>query len=48
LEASEQATEKQQKELEHDRPTSADEIQKSTFSTAYGVFATHRGAPRIR
>ena len=42
LEASEQATEKQQKELEHDRPTSADEIQKSTFSTAYGVFATHK------
>ena len=41
LEASEQATEKQQKELEHDRPTLADDIQKSTFSTAYGVFATH-------
>jgi hypothetical protein len=41
LEASEQATEKQQKELEHDRPTLADEIQKSMFSTAYGVFATH-------
>ena len=46
LEASEQATEKQQKELEHDRPTSADEIQKSTFSTACGVFATHN--PKIR
>jgi hypothetical protein len=42
LEACEQATEKQQKELEHDRPTLADDIQKSTFSTAYGVFATHR------
>jgi hypothetical protein len=44
LEASEQATEKQQKEFEHDRPTLADDIQKSTFSTTYGVFATHRWA----
>lgn len=42
LETSEQATEKQQKELEHDGPTLADEIEKSTFSTTYGVFATHR------
>jgi hypothetical protein len=41
LEASQQATEKQQKELEHDAPTLANEIEKSTFSTAYGVFATH-------
>src|ERR1017187_1132598 len=48
LEASDQATEKQQKELEHDRPTSADEIQKSTFSTAYGVFATHNGETQRR
>jgi hypothetical protein len=46
LEACEQATEKQQKELEHNRPTLADDIQKSTFSTACGVFATHN--PKIR
>jgi len=43
LESREQATEKQQKEPEHDGPTSADEIEKSTFSTAYGVFATNTG-----
>jgi len=37
LEASEQATEKQQKELEHDGPTLGDEMEKSTVSKAYAV-----------
>jgi len=42
LEASEQATQKQQREFEHAGPTLADRIEKSTFSTPYGVFATRR------
>jgi len=44
LQASEQATQKQQREFEHAGPTLADRIEKSTFSTPYGVFATHRGS----
>src|ERR1035437_1322306 len=48
LEASEQATEKQQKELEHDVLTLANEVKKSTFSTPYGVFATHRRVGHLR
>jgi hypothetical protein len=41
LEVSEQAAPKQQKELEHEGPTLVDNTEKSTFSTAHGVFATH-------
>src|SRR5258708_3251948 len=44
LQASEQATQKQQREFEHAGPTLADRIEKSTFSTPYGVFATHNWA----
>jgi phosphatidylserine/phosphatidylglycerophosphate/cardiolipin synthase-like enzyme len=43
LEASEEATDKQQRKLQHHRPILTELVEKSTFSTVDGVFTTHRG-----